>query len=236
MDSKSKTFILTLVRHGQTNGNKEKVLHGWTDTVSLNDTGLKQAQAAGQALKKHEFHLAFSSDLQRANKTCQVILEENEASVITSEHIQKHKLLRERNFGIFEGKSNDLCRDFMDKHGVDTAPENGESGFEVKKRADEFLKFLAKVVMDIDKETPNVLVASHYGLICKMVSMMFLELNCEVGSNVTNVPDFNGGSNKLKPANTSFSRFEIDVCTEDYTIKTMKCLELINADHLKNLS
>jgi len=235
MDSQSKTFILTLVRHGQTNGNKDKVLHGWTDTVSLNDKGLKQAQAAGQALKKHEFHLAFSSDLQRANKTCQVILEENEASFITSEHIQKDKLLRERNFGIFEGKSYDFCRDFMDKHGVDAAPENGESGAELKERAHEFLKSLAKVV-DIDKETPSVLVVSHYHLIYKMVSMMFLELHCDVGSNVTNLPDFKEGSLAVRPANTSFSRFEVGVCTKDYTLKTLKCLELFNADHLNNLS
>ena len=147
MDSKSKTFILTLVRHGQTNGNKEKVLHGWTDIVSLNDTGLKQAQAAGQALKKHEFHLAFSSDLKRANKTCQVILEENEASVITSEHIQKDKLLRERNFGFLEGKGYDEVIEFVKKYGEDITAETGESGGEVEARAREFLKSLIGTVV-----------------------------------------------------------------------------------------
>ena len=38
MANKSRTIILTVVRHGQTNANKERVIHGWTDTP-LNETG-----------------------------------------------------------------------------------------------------------------------------------------------------------------------------------------------------
>merc|ERR1711983_388318 len=103
---------MTIVRHGQTNANKERAIHGWTDTP-LNAIGLKQAQAAGKALKDLEFHLAFSSDLQRANKTCQLILEENQASDISAESIKKDKLLRERNFGILEGEIYDLVSEFQ---------------------------------------------------------------------------------------------------------------------------
>jgi len=42
----------------------------------LNDIGLKQARAAGNALKDVTFHQAYSSDLSRANMTCKIILEE----------------------------------------------------------------------------------------------------------------------------------------------------------------
>merc|ERR1711935_551793 len=95
---------LTVVRHGQTNGNKEGILQGWTD-VPLNDIGLKQARAAGNALKSVTFHQAYSSDLSRANMTCQIILEENQESSITVKNIKQDKRLRERSLGIFEGQS-----------------------------------------------------------------------------------------------------------------------------------
>ena len=74
-----------------------KLLHyvaGWTD-VPLNDIGLKQARAAGNALKSVTFHQAYSSDLSRANMTCQIILEENQASSITVKNIKKDKRLRD---------------------------------------------------------------------------------------------------------------------------------------------
>ena len=234
MANRSKTLYLTIVRHGQTDANKEKVLHGWTDTP-LNATGLKQAQAAGKALKEVEFHLAFSSDLQRANKTCQLILEENQASDISAENIKKDKLLRERNFGILEGEIYDLVSEFQKNVFLhDLAPENGESGIEVENRGSEFLKSLAKL-SEIDENTQSMLVVSHGGFMRRMFSVMFDEMNCGVSSNVTNVPDSKEGW-KDKVDNTSFSRFEVGVCTENLTIKTMKCLELFNANHLNDLS
>ena len=44
-----------------------------------------------------------SSDLQRAYKTCHLILEENQKSNLSLENIKQDKLLREKNFGIHEG-------------------------------------------------------------------------------------------------------------------------------------
>jgi len=221
MATRIKTLILTIVRHGQTNANKERVIQGWTDPP-LNATGLKQAHAAGKALKELEFHQAFSSDLQRANKTCQLILEENQASDIFAENIKKDKLLRERNFGIYEGESYALASEFKEKHGEDFAPENGESGPEVENRASEFLKSLGKL-SDIDENIKSILLVSHGGFIRRMFFVMFYEMNCGVSSNVTNVPDSKEGWNKI-PVNTCFSRFEVGICTENLTIKTIKCL------------
>ena len=53
----------------------------------LNEFGERQAKAAGKALKDVTFHQAYSSDLKRANKTCQLIVDENQSSAITSEHV-----------------------------------------------------------------------------------------------------------------------------------------------------
>ena len=68
----------------------------------LNDFGEKQAQAAGKALKNVTFHQAYSSDLKRAFKTCELILEENSASKINSENIVQDERIKEQHFGEFE--------------------------------------------------------------------------------------------------------------------------------------
>ena len=48
---------------------------GHIDTP-LNDIGEKQAEIAGKALENVEFNRAYSSDLKRAHKTCQLILDQ----------------------------------------------------------------------------------------------------------------------------------------------------------------
>ena len=62
------------------------------------------------------FHQAYSSDLQRAHKTCQIILEENQKSPITSANIIQDKLLQERDMGDFEGMKLEEVVKFMDEN------------------------------------------------------------------------------------------------------------------------
>ena len=71
---------------------------------------------AGQALKDMTFHQAYSSDLQRAHKTCQIILEENQKSSINATNIIQDKLLQERDMGDFEGMKLEEVVKFMDEN------------------------------------------------------------------------------------------------------------------------
>jgi len=61
-----------LVRHGQTAWNKEEIFRGRSD-IPLNETGLKEAELAGEYLKKKEIHAIYSSPLSRAMQTAQKI-------------------------------------------------------------------------------------------------------------------------------------------------------------------
>lgn len=55
-----------LVRHGETQANRDEIIQGHLDT-GLNERGFEQARLLGQALKRIHFHnIAFSSDLCRA--------------------------------------------------------------------------------------------------------------------------------------------------------------------------
>ena len=52
---------------------------------------------------------SFTNSVQRANQTCQIILDENTNSPnINAENVVKEKLLKERNFGVLEGESYDI--------------------------------------------------------------------------------------------------------------------------------
>ena len=62
------------------------------------------------------FHQAYSSDLQRAHKTCQIILEENQKSSINATNIIQDKLLQERHMGDFEGMKLEEVVKFMDEN------------------------------------------------------------------------------------------------------------------------
>jgi len=165
MAHQTKSLTLTIVRHGQTEANVKKIIHGWTDTP-LNDAGINQAQAAGKALKDFRFDQAYSSDLQRANQTCQIILKENINSSINAENVIKEKLLKERNFGVLEGESYDIIPSIIEKNGEGFVPENGESGNSVQDRSRQFLKSIMK--FDEICETNgklSILIVSHGGWI-----------------------------------------------------------------------
>jgi len=65
-----------MIRHGESEWNQKNLFCGWFDS-DLSDAGRAEAEAAGKALKNagKVFDVAHSSLLQRANKTCQKILE-----------------------------------------------------------------------------------------------------------------------------------------------------------------
>jgi len=67
---------LVLVRHGQSEWNKENLFTGWRDP-DLTELGHQEAKAAGKLLGERgmKFDIAYTSVLQRAEKTCQHILD-----------------------------------------------------------------------------------------------------------------------------------------------------------------
>lgn len=89
------TTIL-LIRHGETPWNAERRLQGHID-IPLNERGLQQAAALGQALAGEPLAAVLSSDLQRARQTAQAVAELQHLPV------QTDALLRERCYGAFEG-------------------------------------------------------------------------------------------------------------------------------------
>lgn len=89
--------VLTLVRHGETDWNRELRIQGSTD-VPLNDLGIAQARAAGQGLAGCGYVAVYSSPQSRALQTARMI-----AEAIGAPSPVVYDDLRERSFGPAEG-------------------------------------------------------------------------------------------------------------------------------------
>src|SRR3954452_19429028 len=72
-------YKLVLLRHGESDWNRENRFTGWTDG-DLSDKGRAEAKAAGELLKKegYTFDQAFTSVLKRAIRTLWLALDEME--------------------------------------------------------------------------------------------------------------------------------------------------------------
>ena len=64
--------VFALVRHGETNWNRERRIQGSTD-IPLNDTGREQARATGALLASRRWTSLVASPLSRAAETARII-------------------------------------------------------------------------------------------------------------------------------------------------------------------
>lgn len=67
------TVRVYIVRHGETEENKQKIIQGQLDTA-LNSEGERQADLVAEALRDVPFDVSYSSDLRRAADTAKRIL------------------------------------------------------------------------------------------------------------------------------------------------------------------
>ena len=92
---------LVLIRHGESEWNKENRFTGWKD-VDLSAKGREEALAAGKLLKAEGFTFdeAYTSVLKRAIRTLWIILDEMDLMWIPE---TKSWLLNERHYGSLQG-------------------------------------------------------------------------------------------------------------------------------------
>lgn len=92
---------LVLLRHGQSQWNKENRFTGWAD-VPLSQAGIEEALKAGNVLKEYgfRFEIAHVSFLKRAIKTLWLVLEEMDLMYIP---IQSTWRLNEKHYGVLQG-------------------------------------------------------------------------------------------------------------------------------------
>lgn len=94
-------YKLVLIRHGESQWNKENRFTGWKD-VDLSEKGVEEAHAAGKLLKAEgfEFDEAYTSVLKRAIRTLWITLDELDRMWLP---VTKSWLLNERHYGALQG-------------------------------------------------------------------------------------------------------------------------------------
>jgi 2,3-bisphosphoglycerate-dependent phosphoglycerate mutase len=153
-------YYLTLLRHGESEGNLSRVLQGQSD-YPLTSAGVDQAHRLASYWKSEEtqFDLVVSSPLLRASQTAEII-----ANCLKSP-IQNDPAWKERNFGRLQGANLDELEqrvppvDFF--HPFEPIGENGESQLDLYARASQALQKI------IRQPPGSYLVVSHGGILNK---------------------------------------------------------------------
>ena len=152
---------LVLVRHGESQWNLENRFTGWVD-IALSEKGREEARQAGEKLQGMHFDKGFTSVLQRAIATMDIILE-----VIGQKDlpIERDQALNERHYGDLQGLNKaETAQKFGDaqvklwRRGYSTRPPNGESLADTAARV---LPYYEKHIAPELIAGRNVLVTAH---------------------------------------------------------------------------
>jgi broad specificity phosphatase PhoE len=182
-------FTLTILRHGESQGNAAGLLQGQAD-YPLTQNGLVQVKAVAETWRCQGKFFAgiISSPLMRARQTAEIIAESLGLS------IEYDPLWMERNFGVLSGlRPEELSRDgshpFM-IHPYQAFGTTGESKWELYLRAGQALQ------KTLSKLPAEYLIVSHGGI-----------LNMVVYTILGIVPQANSQGARFPFDNTSFATF-----------------------------
>ena len=113
----SATTRVVLIRHGETEWNRDRRIQGQTDTP-LSALGRQQALAIGQRLRRERFSAIYASDLQRAWHTAAAIGQAARHERSDAPQPVAERRLREMDFGEWEGKTSaEIALSHPEQHG-----------------------------------------------------------------------------------------------------------------------
>ena len=155
-------MLLTIVRHGETGGNVSDTLQGQRHG-ELSAKGRRQAEALAKCLSAEHFDAIWSTDLQRGLDTTKLICWHHSVPVRTD------PLLRERHFGVFQGKNRTkfYAHENALDHPFDHRPEGGESFLDLRARAERFIDMLNGKYHD-----ESILIVAHGDTIRMMLGVI----------------------------------------------------------------
>ena len=159
--SHNKNGLLVLLRHGKSLWNIQRIFTGWID-CDIAPEGIDEAHKAARKLKDYHFTGAYTSVLQRAIKTLDIILKDlNQSSV----PVIKNEALNERHYGDLQGRKKDEVKAEVGeeqfnlwRRSYDNAPPNGES---LKDTAQRTVPYFQQSILPKLKEGETILVSAH---------------------------------------------------------------------------
>lgn len=185
---------ILLVRHGETDYNKNKLIQGHSD-IELNETGRAQAVAAGEKLTDFNIDKVYSSPLKRAVATARLMLDNSHNEKNINQNITTDPRLIEKFFGDYEGSTFEEYFAAVDSGEGLESVEDEEKVFE---RANDF--FFEKYSTHKDD---TILVVCHGALIRVFLGTLGLYPQTRelIKNTSLNILDFDGKEFKLEEFN-----------------------------------
>lgn len=144
---------LYLIRHGETEYNRKRLIQGHTK-VPLNDFGIEQATRLGRRMTDMPLDKIYASDLRRTEMTASILSEH------TGIPVQYEPLFRERNPGtLTDGTYEDAWPFFND---LEYDPPEGESVTVFTQRVTEAFNTL----LALEGHTNNNVAVVSHGMVC----------------------------------------------------------------------
>ena len=157
-------MVLIVLRHGESEWNKENRFTGWTD-VGLSYNGVEEALRAGDLISQYNIDCVCVSTLKRAIHTFTTLsdkLQPSNNGILTTYYMDE---LKERDYGDLTGKNKDELKEMYGAEMVQKwrrsyyeTPPNGENLEEVARRAGDCFDKEIRPLLEQDK---NVLIVSH---------------------------------------------------------------------------
>ena len=148
---------LIFLRHGQAKNNTERILAGRTAGVPLTENGIKQAKNAAELVKKMNVSKIYTSPIERARETAEIVGAHNSIDVVHDER------LIELDMGKFTGMKYD---EIFSRHGnvflkfysgdLELAHNGVETFDMVKKRVLDIIEHVSGL-----HKNENVLLVTH---------------------------------------------------------------------------
>lgn len=144
-----------IIRHAETDFNKQNTGFLQSDNIKLNPYGLMQLENLKRTLLEIKFDKIFSSTLERAKQTTEFLFGKNNPSIIFDERLLEYI------HGKFSPDSFEWKEEYQRllKTGLsreEIRPFGGENIWDLIKRAKEFL-------IDLEKNQGNIAIISHSG-------------------------------------------------------------------------
>jgi len=146
-----------LIRHGETDWNKQMRIHGRED-IELNNNGILQANKCGQVFRNLSIDLIISSPLKRAKETSKII-----ASYLGIEKVIIDENLIERDYGKLSG----LIPQEREKNCNSGQKDEMESWDDLSKRIKNVLNNYSNNI-----EYKNIIMVSHGAAINAVLAIL----------------------------------------------------------------
>lgn len=175
-----------LIRHGQTNGNRDRIVQ--TPDTPLSELGHQQAEQLAQRFRHLAIDNIICSDYIRTQQTAAPL------RAIKQSTFTLQPLLRERNFGDLRGRAyDDIDADFFTEA---YAPPNGENHPQFVER----VNLAWKAILASYQSTSGNLIVMTHGLVLRELISQHLIINSGVSamSNFQNtcITEVNGADKK----------------------------------------